>query len=75
MGFLIRWFKSLFCKHKSFEFLGNIHGDLINQCSASKRINRSAYKCRKCGVLVFGTHLGDKKHETFNEYLRRTENK
>lgn len=70
---LINWIKSLFCKHnKGFEFLGNIHGDLIDQCSTSKRINRSAYKCRKCGAFVFGTWLVRKKHETFNEYLRRT---
>jgi len=72
MGFLIRWFKSLFCKHIEFEFLGNIHGDLIDACSTSNQINRSAYRCKNCGVFVFSPYFGDKKHETFNKYLERT---
>ena len=64
-------FKHLFCKHKDLEFLGNIYGDLIDIFSTSKHINRSAWKCKNCGKIVFKECFGDDSHETFNELLWR----
>ena len=64
-------FKYLFCKHNDLEFLGNIHGDLIDVCSTRKHINRSAWRCKDCGKFIFKECFGDKNHETYNEYLER----
>lgn len=64
-------FRTLFCKHKNTEFLGNIFGDLILCCSDMKHINRSVWLCKNCGRLIFSQYFGNKDHETFNEWLRR----
>lgn len=64
-------FKKLFCKHKSIEFCGNIYGDLIDNYSTLKRVNRSAWRCAECGKMFFDDCFGPISHETFNDYLKR----
>lgn len=64
-------FKQLFCKHKDLEFLGNVYGDLIYQVSTLKKINRSAWRCKNCGRLIFKECFGDENHESYNDYLWR----
>lgn len=64
-------FKRLFCRHKDLEFLGNVYGDLIYDVSTLFRLNRSAWRCKKCGHIVFKECFGDEDHESFNDYLRR----
>ena len=64
-------FKDLLCSHKDLEFLGNVYGDLIDIVSTYKQINRSAWKCKKCGKLIFKENFGDIIHESYNDYLNR----
>ena len=61
--------KQLFCKHHNVEFLGNIYGDLIDCVSTFKKINRSAWRCKDCGKLIFSEYFGHEKRISFNEYL------
>ena len=65
----------MFCRHKDLEFIGNIHGDLINDLSTARRIYRSAHKCKKCGWIVFKEELDyeafKNHHQTYNDYLWR----
>ena len=58
--------KAIFCRHKELHFIGNIYGDLINECGG----NRSAWKCKKCGWLVFKPDLVENTAKSFNVYLR-----
>ena len=64
-------FKELFCRHKDLEFLGNVYGDLIDVVSTLKHINRSAWRCKRCGKFIFKEEFGDHKHETYNDFLWR----
>ena len=59
-------FKVIFCRHKDLEFIGNIYGDLICECS----FNRSAWKCKKCGWIVYKPHLVENTRKSYNDYLR-----
>jgi hypothetical protein len=63
--------KELFCAHKDLEFLGNVYGDLIDTVSTYKKINRSAWRCKKCGKFIFKETFGDILHESYNDYLSR----
>ena len=63
--------KELFCSHKYLEFLGNVYGDLIDVVSTQKQINRSAWRCAKCGKFIFKETFGDMRHESYNEFLHR----
>ena len=64
-------FKEFFCRHNDLEFLGNIYGDLIDEVSTYQHINRSAWKCTKCGKIIFKPIFGDLCHESYNDYLNR----
>lgn len=63
--------KELFCRHKNLEFLGNIYGDLIDALSTYDKINHSAWRCKKCGKIIFKETYGNFSHESFNDYLNR----
>jgi hypothetical protein len=65
----------LFCRHKDLKFLGNVYGDLIDAVSTYKKINRSAWRCKKCGKIIFKEIFGDISHESYNDYLRRMQSK
>ena len=60
-------FKVLFCRHEDLEFIGNIHGDLIMHCGW----NRSAWKCKKCGWIIYKPQLVENTKKTYNDYLRK----
>lgn len=64
-------FKWLFCRHKDLEFLGNVSGDLIYEVSTIRKLNRSAWRCKKCGWTIFKECFGDEDHESYNDYLGR----
>lgn len=49
--------KQLFCKHNYSKCLTNFHGDYIDVVSTLKRINRSAWKCSKCGKIGYSEYL------------------
>lgn len=57
--------------HKDLEFLGNVYGDLIDVVSNGNQINRSAWRCKKCGKFIFKETFGDVTHESYNSYLNR----
>ncbi len=57
--------KVIFCRHKDLQFLGNIYGDLIDHCGG----NRSAWKCRRCGWVVYKRELNKKSNYSYNFYL------
>jgi hypothetical protein len=58
-------FKIIFCRHKDLRFIGNIYGDLINECGGK----RSAWKCKKCGWLVYKPNLVGNTSKSYNRYL------
>jgi hypothetical protein len=64
-------FKELFCRHKDLDFLGNVYGDLIDVVSTYKQINRSAWRCKRCGKFIYKEIFGDIAHESYNDYLHR----
>ena len=63
----------MFCKHKDIEFIGNIHGDLIDIVSL-KHLYRSAYYCQKCRKIIYKEELNreafDNHLPTYNDYLK-----
>lgn len=52
MAFLT-FIRRLFCQHREFDFVRNIHGDEINQCGGK----RSLWRCRGCGSDVLSADL------------------
>lgn len=43
------------CKHKDLEFIDNIYGDEIIRMGG----NRSIWKCKGCGKVIFKKYLYD----------------
>jgi len=63
-------FKRLFCKHENIECLTNFHGDCINIVSTSKKIYRSAWRCKGCGKIIYSEYL-DNNCKTVNWTLHK----
>lgn len=49
--------ESIFCHKHLLVFVRNIYGDEINQVSTPNRINRSEWKCIKCGKIKYKQYL------------------